>query len=198
MADTTTPAMSGLAWMQAAGAFVSIMGLGAQGKMARIAGEREKQAADFNAWNAERTAGKLIAISQRQALEERRQGEISASRMLALAAAGGGGVSDPTIVRLLSKAEGESVYRANVALYEGETKARQLRLDAALGRVSGLQHLEEGLRTQEAYGLAGLAVGVRQGASLYAKYGLGGPATMTRTAADSVIAEGPVPGAEFV
>lgn len=171
-------AIAGMGWMAAAGIFIETMGLREQGRLARIQGERQQMAAEFNAWQAEKAAGVTLAISQRQAIEERRQADLEASRSLAVAAASGGGVSDPTIVRLLARTQGEGVYRANVALYEGEARARQLRFDAMLGKASGFDALAEGAGKEQAYALYGLGNLARGGASLYAKYGMGGPGTL--------------------
>jgi len=169
-----------LGWMQAAGSFLQAWGNFEQGRMARVQGERRRIAAEFDAWNAERQAGIAIAISQRQALEEERQGRLVASRALAVAAASGGGVSDPTIVRIIANARGEASYRAHVALYEGEARARELKFEAITGRIAGHELEAEGARVQGAYALAGLGALARGGASLYAKYGMNGPGTTPR------------------
>jgi hypothetical protein len=154
---------------------VTVLGYLESGKQARKEGERRQAAAEFAAWQAEEQAGTAIAISQREAKEAQRLGDIEASRALAVAAASGGGVSDPTIVRVLANVKGESAYRANVALYEGEARARQLRLDAAAGRVSGAYAKEEGLARQRSYQLAAVGSAFSSGASLYTRYGMNGP-----------------------
>jgi hypothetical protein len=161
--------------MQAAGVFMQMWGALESGRMARIQGERARLAAEFSAWQAEQEGGLAIAISQRQAEEERRKAGFLASRALAVAASSGAGVSDPTMIDILTKTRGEGAYRANVALYEGEARARQLRLDAAAGRLSGAQAAVEGAERQLGYGLGAVGTGVRGVASLYARYGQNGP-----------------------
>lgn len=162
-------------WMQGAGAFMQIWGTLESGRMARIQGERARVAAEFAAEQAEQQAGVAIAISQRTAAEQRRQANLVASRALAVASASGAGVSDPTMVKILSDVRGEGVYRASVALYEGEARARQLRLDAAAGRVGGLEAQIAGLTREQGAGIAGVGRAAGAAGSLYANYGAGGP-----------------------
>lgn len=162
-------------YFTAAGSIIQMMASRAQGRMARIHGEQARVAAQFNARQAERSGATAIAIGHRQAAEERRQANLVASRALAVAAASGAGVSDPTVVNLISSARGEGAYRASVALYEGETRARQLRLDAVLGRVSGFDAEIAGAREAEGAAFATAGAGLRGAASLYTKYGMNGP-----------------------
>ena len=171
-AQATSGSMAALGWMSAASGLLEIYGMMESGRMARINAERAKRQHEFLAWQADRQGGIAKAISQRQALEERRIGEITASRALAVVAASGGGASDPTIVNLMSNIEGEAHYRARVALYEGEARARQLRLDAAANRVTGSEKLETGLRDEMSNQIAAAGTAFKHGASLYAKYGI--------------------------
>lgn len=166
--------MSQAGYLQGAGAFLQLWGNLETGRMARVQGERARVAAEFAAWQAEEQAGTAVAISQRTAAEQRRQANLVASRALAVAASSGGGASDPTVVRLISNARGEGVYRANVALYEGEAKARQLRFDAAAGRVGGYESQAAGAGLESSYAIAGLGKAATA-VSLYAKYGGSGP-----------------------
>jgi len=86
----------------------------------------EAKALKKEAAQLEVQAGTERAISQRSAMEERRQARLVASRGVAVAAASGGGVDDPTVVNLLADIEGEGEYRALTALYNGEEEARGL------------------------------------------------------------------------
>ena len=160
--------MKALGWTSAAGTALEIFGVLEQGKIARINADRKRVYQQFNQQEAEKKAGQAIAISQREAGEQRRMANIDASRALAVAAASGGGVSDPTIVRLIANVKGEGAYRANVALYEGEARARQLRL---AGFTSDFDDRD---LVQSGYNLAASATGIKAGLSLYAKYGMGG------------------------
>lgn len=75
-------------------------------------------------------AGDARAVSQRDAIEQRRQARLVESRGLAVAAASGGGADDPTVVNLLANVAGEGEYRALTALYNGESDARGLESEA--------------------------------------------------------------------
>ena len=160
---------------QGAGALLEAYGARESGRAMRIQGERARVAHEFEAWQADEQAAAAIAIGQRQAAEERRKGRLSASRALAVAAASGAGVSDPTIVNLLARNEGEATYRANIAMYEAEARSRTLRLDAAAGRVTGADALTEGRSRELGQTYTGLGRLAATGASLYAKYGGKGP-----------------------
>lgn len=173
--------MAAAGWLQAGASFIEIMGILEQGKMAKIQAERRKVFAEFNQQEAEKRAGAAIAISQRQAGEERRQATYEASRALAVASASGGGVTDPTIVKLISNVKGEGAYRASVALYEGEAKARQLRL---AGFTSGFDDSDA---VQAGFNNAAIATGLKTGLSLYAKYGMNGPGTTKAGSGDAAL-----------
>ena len=94
------------------------------------------QAAEFQARSAEQNAGQERATAQRAAEEERRQGKLVQSQALARSAASGG-ASDPTVVNLIGDIAGESEYRAQTALYQGEERATGLQQGADLSRYEG-------------------------------------------------------------
>lgn len=151
------------AWAQMEGARTARIQMGMQ---------RERYA--FGNWAAQRAAGDALAVSHRQAAEARRQARVTASRALAVAAAGGGGVSDPTMVNILARVQGEGAYEAAVALYEGDARGRQMRMQAAMGAP-----IDQGQESAYKIGAAGtLAQG---GMSLYSKYGMKGPGTLGST-----------------
>lgn len=145
------------------------------GRGARAAGEAERRAAEFQALQLEQNAGQAVAASQRAAEEERRKARLVTSRALAVAAASGGGASDVTVQNVIANLDAEGAYRAMVALYEGEDKARQLNMAAAGKRYDGEVAARAGKQKQAAYTLSGLGSMATGGASLYMKYGRGGP-----------------------
>lgn len=142
---------------------------------ARRAGENERRALQFQAAQLEQNAGQAIAASQRQAAEERRKAGLVASRALAVAAAGGGSASDTTVQNIIANLDAEGAYRSWSALYEGEEKARQLRMGAAGKRYEGDFAAQGGRQKSVAYGLAGFGGAANSAASFYSKYGRGGP-----------------------
>ncbi len=114
------------------------------GEARLAAAEREKEAREFEADQLETLAKQEFAASQREALEERRQANIQASRALAVAAASGAGAGDPTVIDIIANLQGEGAYRAGLALYEGEERQRLTQLEARERRFAGASALAEG------------------------------------------------------
>jgi hypothetical protein len=93
-------------------------------------GEQARQAADYRAQQLRINAGQAQAGAQRQAFDVDRQTQFITSRALAVAAASGGGASDPTVVNLIARDAGEGAYRKQIALYQGNDQARLLDSEA--------------------------------------------------------------------
>lgn len=162
-------------WLSLAGGLIELMGQREGARAAKAGGERKQLAAEFNAWNLDRQAGIATAIAQRNAEEEIRQGDVAASRALAVAAASGAGASDPTIAKILADTKGMAAYRASVALYEGDEQARQFRIAGISERLGGVGAVEDANAQVKAYRLKSMGTIARTGVSLYTKYGAGGP-----------------------
>lgn len=129
------------------------------------AGDSAKKAAKFEAAQLERQANERKAVSQRQAMEYDRQGRLQMSRALAVAAASGGGASDPTVMDVMGDIAGETNYLKMTALYEGEEQAKTLGMAAGLRR-------QEGDLAKEA-GKIGAASSILSGAtSMYSRFNL--------------------------
>ena len=161
--------------MQVGGTVLGAVGAYGESQSYRAAAKYGTQAAAFQAAQLEQDAKTSIGMGQRAAAEERRQAEIAQSRILALAAASGGGASDPTVVNLIARQAQEGAYRANLALYEGDEAARKMRLQAA-GITTGAQAESELLKakaqTTLVKGITGAATSAAEtfGPSLYEKY----------------------------
>jgi hypothetical protein len=103
-----------------------------------------------------------------------------ASTALAHAAASGGGASDPTVVNLIARNAGESAYRQAVALYGGDEAARTMQLQADAREYEGKQAQVNSYANATAQGMgarATLLKGMAREASLYLRFGAGGPKT---------------------
>ena len=111
------------------GAEKSAKGLEKTGKMEL---ERAKEQKAFN----EIAAQEIRAVGQYQALEEKRQTELIASRAVAVAAAGGA-VED--ISHLIADIYGEGALRASLRLHEAESQARKLEFQGEQGVKYGEQ-----------------------------------------------------------
>lgn len=109
-------------------------------------------------------AGLKRASSQRQAIDEKRQARLAVSRGLAVAAASGGGASDPTVVNTLANIEGEGEYRALTALYNGDEEASSMEAQAAANRRGA-----SAVKTAGALKAAGTILSA--GAGLFDRYG---------------------------
>lgn len=101
------------------------------------AGKRKREAKNFEAEQMESYAGQIKASTQRAAAEERKKMELIESRAMALAAMSGG-ASDVSVVDAMSALSGMGAYRSMVALYEGEAKAREMRIGARVRRHEGI------------------------------------------------------------
>jgi hypothetical protein len=131
----------------------SIIGANAEAK------ELRSEAAQLEA-----QAGLERASSHRQAIEERRQARLAASRGLAVAAASGASADDPTVVNALAGIEGEGEYRALTALYNGEEQARGMEAQAAANRRGAKSTKKAAL-----FNAAGTVLSA--GSTLYDRYG---------------------------
>lgn len=184
--------------MAAAGSLVQVAGLALQAggaiqsqQAAKKAADARRAAAEFEAQQLEQNAGQSISAAQRQAFETERTGKYTASRALALAAASGGGASDPTIMSTISQLASETAYRKSLDLYQGEERARQLRLGATAARLSGeigaegvlnqgraaVVQAETGIASDVARSYRPSSTPVSSGTSMYGRYGY--PITMT-------------------
>lgn len=149
--------------------------------------------ATFEADQLRVNAGQEVAAGQRGAIEARRQGVLTQSRAIATAAAGGGSIADPTVVNILARNAGEGVYRAGLSLYQGQERARQMRMQAEGKDYEASAALIGGDAQARAYQIQGqagqtraLAAGISSASTLYSKYGLRPPSPdATSTASGS-------------
>lgn len=159
-----TAAVSLFAQQQGADAAAS----GAKANAQNIATEKA-----FEGTQLKQEASNVTASSQIAAAEQLRQSRMVQGRTLAVAAASGAGVSNPTIVNMLARTAGEGTYRANVALYGGAEKARLLNMQAAAADYEGAAGIEAGGLKAQAYGIQGTANFASGAANLFSKYNVG-------------------------
>lgn len=150
----------------------------------------QQTAALYSARLMEEQAGQERALAQRAVSAQRKQKDLAISRAVALAAASGGGVADPSVLDTIGDLETEGELRAYGAWFEGEDRARNLEARAAgatyesqAARYAGFRARKAGEATNKAYRQAGSAAqtgtiigGVSSalgsvGGSLFAKYG---------------------------
>lgn len=103
-----------------------------------------QQEARFRASQLEQRAGQSRAAAQRQAIIERKRGTLAESKAQAIAAAGGGGALDPSVVSIMGDLNDEAEMNASNALYEGEERARDDQSEASITRWEGAQKKKAG------------------------------------------------------
>lgn len=154
-----------------AGTALSAYGAYQQGQAADAAGKAAQVSADYQAKQMAVNAGQERAAAQRKAFEERRRGTLAQSKAQAVAAASGGGSLDPSIVDIMGDLEGEAQYNSNVALYEGEERARDLETGASIKRYEGAQARAAGKYEKRASTIKAAGSLLSGGSTLLDKYG---------------------------
>ena len=115
-----------------------------QGRHAEAAAKAQQQAAEAEAARMNVRAGQERALAQREAIKERREARLLASRAQAVAASSGAGALDPDVVNMLGDIEGEGTFRALMARTAGEDRAKGLTTEAAMQRFRGAAARAEG------------------------------------------------------
>jgi len=167
----------------AAGAIIGVIGLALQAlggasasRDAKDIANKKRKAAEFEARQLEQQANDAAASGQRAQFGEARTSALVQSRALTLAAASGG-ASDPTVVRIIAGIASEGAYRQSLAVYQGEERARALRLAAQTNRITGEIGASAALSQGRAIEMQSAAQVLSGASSLYARYGYGSPAT---------------------
>lgn len=143
---------------------------------ARAQGQANQQAANFQAQSMEIKAGQERAAAQRQAINQRRQESLVLSRSQAMAAASGGGASDPSIITNDSNITREGELGALTSLYQGEQSGQNFEENAKLTRYQGAAGAAGANAQASAMDTAAMGTvfsGIGRTASLYEKYGNG-------------------------
>lgn len=118
---------------QGAATLMSARAYEAEGRAQQQAGEMANAAAKFEARQMRTQAGQEQAVAQREAENRMRESALLMSRAQAVAAASGGGALDPTVLRIIGGLAAEGELAAATERYNGDERARQLKL-AAVGR----------------------------------------------------------------
>ncbi len=127
---------------------------------------------ESNANLANINAGQQQAAGIAKASEAKRQNRFLQSRILAMAAAGGGSTQSKNIADLLSRTAGEGEYAALNSLYEGNTRADQLRNEAIGLRNQAATTRFEGRQARSAGNIGAVTSILGAGAkgAFYSKY----------------------------
>lgn len=141
-------------------------------------GLQSKQAGDYQAEQLRQNSSDVQGSGQRAALDEDRKTQLVNSAALASAAASGGGASDPGVVNIMARTAGEGAYRRATALYQGNDKARLMNMQADAKDYEGkttLLNSELVAGSQVFNAGTSFLKGEARGASLYQRFGGGGP-----------------------
>jgi len=156
------------------GMIMSAIGSMVSAGTARQVGKAQRAESRYSADQMDLAASNVIGAGQRLSENERLKANILASRAIAVAAASGGDVSSPGVTKVISDIAGQGAYNAGVALYDAEDKARQLRMAGEGARYTGDVMEAAGKSKASAY-LFNSAANLAGSASLFSKYGRGGP-----------------------
>lgn len=126
-------------------------------------GMNAAQQAKMQARQLERQAQEEKAAARREAFRKREEGERIGSRQLAVAAASGGGVNDPTVLDIMGDTAAETEIQAEELEYAGNVRASDLENYASAVRAGGKQAATAGM----VKGITSIASG---GLSLYDKF----------------------------
>lgn len=121
---------------------------------------------------ANQNAGQIEAQSQREALVQKRQGDLVASSAKAKLASGGGQSSDPTAVNLVADIEARGTENYLNELYSGTSRANSVRQGGDMAAYQGRLNAAS-TKSAAKSALVGSA------ASLMTKYGGDGPKAAT-------------------
>ena len=138
-------------------------------------GQEQQQADEFQAAQLRQNAGQAMAQGEASAVNIQRQISLISSRALAVAAANGGGASSPSVITNLSRIAGEGAYRQSLAIYGGQTQADHDNLQAKGLDYSGQMAVDNAKSIYDASQVNTAATLIKGGASLFSKYGAGGP-----------------------
>jgi len=145
-------------------------------------GQAAKVAADSQAAQLRQQAGQEAAMSQRDAILQRRKGAYAMSRARAVAAASGGSVLDPSVLNIMGDIESETESNVLNALYTGKERATGLNYQADMRSFEGKQAAKAGL--VRATGTILSFAGGETGSSLLEKYSPTGGALSAVEAGD--------------
>lgn len=158
--------------LQIGGTLLKSAALFKSGQAASQEGAAIQRAREFEAAQLEQRAGQERATAQRKMLGEKKRERLVQSALQARSAASGG-AGDISTIDLASDIAAEGAYRAQTALFEGESAARGLENVAAGKRYEGAEARRAGQIKRSARRQAGFInlLGDGKSLSLFSKFG---------------------------
>ena len=156
--------------MVGGGTALSVAGNFEAARATEMMAQRKQAAANQLALQLQTAAGQQVAAGQAGAAEQRRQGDIVQSNLIAAAAASGGGASDPGIEVIAKRNAAETQYRSALSMYQGNEASRAL-LDKANATKYGAD-LSSADAAQAASALRAKSIGtvLSSGGAMMSKY----------------------------
>ncbi len=102
-------------------------------------GVNAQQNADIMAKQLKAKGDDEMAASQREAMKRRKESTLANSRNIAVAAASGAGVDNPTVTDIMSDVEAQGAYNALTEMYRGRVAKSELDAEAATTKMKGRQ-----------------------------------------------------------
>lgn len=138
-------------------------------------GSQQWLLANYQSQQQRQRAGQEQAVAQRAGADEERYARLLASRAVAVAGASGGGVTDPTVNKVIADISGEGAYRSALKIWQGDEAARSLNAGADASLYGGGLARNNADAVSRAYMIKGAGSGLSNIGSFYSKYGGGGP-----------------------
>lgn len=166
------------------GTMFDAFGRAMQGGSELAYGRQVAESAGATADQIRQGGGEAFAEAQRAAIGEEERAKLVASRALAVAAASGGGASDPTVVNMIAKIASEGAYRKSAALYRGASeeqaanyKADMVEWEGKAARTKAYVNAAGSVFSAGTTLMTGAARGrnLEVGGSMYDRFGGGGP-----------------------
>lgn len=157
--------------LQTAGTTLSVLGGLDKASAQEDIGARKRQLAGMEASQLRENAKLSVAAGIQESMEQQRQGRLAASRTLALAAASGGGASDPTVMNIIANLSGQATYQAMTALYEGQERARLMEKQAVMTEYGGTLQEASAKSQAKADRFGAFSTAAKDAISMYQKYG---------------------------
>jgi hypothetical protein len=141
LTEVTSAGVSGGLGLGEIGTVASVAGTGISALSGMSQAQYQQLVAKREAEALKQKANENAAAAQRVQITRERQTALALSRGQALAAASGGGATDPTVLNIQSDIAGQGEYNALTALYEGQSRARsdQYQADIDLFRAKRIQ-----------------------------------------------------------
>lgn len=160
-----------MAWLAAVGVGMQVIGGIKERQAAKYSEAVARQRGEETKEVLDDEAVQTVAAAQRSALSQERVANFVESRAKAVAAASGAGASDPSVVNLISRISAEGALRSLTSIYEGEERARKLRISGDMAERYGVQQGEGYSMIAQAGGIKAASSAAAGASSLYAKYG---------------------------